>query len=745
MNKQARIVVGLLTPFLIVTAAIGEVGSTQHKGNILEEITITAQKREQSLQDIPIAASVVGKDQLEVLGLSGLDDFRNGVVPSLRVQFFGNTPSTLNIAIRGNAPTDVGQITRDYPVAIYLDGIYLSRAQGLGVDIADLEQIEILRGPQGTLFGKNATGGAVNLVSSKPTGKLGVKQNLSFGKYNELTSASHVNLPSLGGLNVKIDHIYSERDGWVENSAPGASDYNEYEKQSSRLSLSYQVSDDFQIDYSYDYVDTDTVHSYFQLYSDSIGILPKESGRQMKTRFPISPLEPTKTTQKGNTLTFTWKTSESLTIKSLSGYRDLKEDGNNNYAGIFYFNGLYFKEDIDQDQFSQEFQFIGTNKNVEWIAGLYYFDENANNYQQNIFTLDSFGCYNGIPNTLIQPTTLFRTLVPTDTGVECQLVSDQMPQIVDVKSKSTALYGQATWTPSAIEKMDMTAGFRYTKDEKSGSRSQNDFHQFEDSWDHNDYLLALNYSWADNISTYLKWSTAYKAGGVSLRSTSFSPFDEEESEALEVGFKSQFFDNRLRLNAALFATDYHNMQIDFADPSNITIVETINAAKKVEVDGIELELTVAPFEGLLLGVNYTYLDGDMPLQPNPLSSEGALSRFELAQTPEHAGSLTVDYTVASLPLGNLVAHLDISSTDHYSYLPLSSGRFDAYTLFNARLSLSDIKVGADSGSFRLSVWGRNITDEEYIVYSSPVGTPPIAITEVYGDPRTIGININYEF
>ncbi len=211
----------------------------------------------------------------------------------------------------------------------------------------------------------------------------------------------------------------------------------------------------------------------------------------------------------------------------------------------------------------------------------------------------------------------------------------------------------------------------------------------------------------------------------------------------EIGLKSEFWGGRARLNVAVFNTDYEDMQLDFTDPNIITLVETLNADKTAEVDGAEVDLTVSPVVGLVVGLSYTYLDGDMPLQPNPLG--GPLRKFFVPLAPQHAGAMTLDYRFKPWHLGTLMAHIDMTSTDHYYYLPFGEQRTDAYTLFNARLTLVDIKLGQNAGTLKASIWGKNLTDEEYIVDAFPVGNPPVSVGQAFGDPRTLGVDVTYNF
>ena len=396
-----------------------------------------------------------------------------------------------------------------------------------------------------------------------------------------------------------------------------------------------------------------------------------------------------------------------------------------------YFNGLVVDQTVEQDQWSQELQVIGAADRIEWVVGLYYFEENVQDASQDLFSL-SIDFLNGTVTPVIPPTTF--------DSLEEQ--ADVPLRTVDANAKSRAVYGHVTWTPPVLnDRLQVDIGLRYTNDERKGNRSGPGTASFSLNTDEVDPSIAIIYDWTDSISTYAKWITAYKAGGVSPRSASFLPYLEEEAETFEIGLKSEFWDRRARLNAALFATDFDGLQINFSDPVNLRVVETINAANTAQIDGFEIDLTVIPVPGLVVGLSYTYLDGDMPLQPNPLAG-GALERFSLVQTPDHAGAVTVDYTFQPWAFGTMTAHLDVTSTDRYAFIAASIDEefFDAHTLVNARLTLDDIPLGR-AGSLALSVWGRNLTDEAFLVLGFPIG--PAGKTQAFGTPRTVGFTLSY--
>ena len=724
--------------FCIVTSsiALSKAGSESFYPRGLDEVIVTAQKYPESMQENPISMSVMSSMQLDRQGITDLGGLSSGIVPSIRVMPIGSTPSNLIVSIRGNAPSDVSEVTRDGSVGIYLDGVYLARSHGFGLELPDLERIEVLRGPQGTLFGRNSIGGAVSLVSKKPSGQLGLKQMIGMGRFNELRSVTRLDLPEMAGFKIKFDYLHSERDGWVNNTAPDQSDYNAYNKDGGKLSVNWQPRDELSVDYSYDNSNVEMVQEYMQFYKDNLGSFSEERERLTQTRLPVSPLKPTVVEQEGHAVTVSWLASEQLTIKSISAVRNLKEDSQNNYAGVLYFNGLLDLSIMEQDQYSQELQLIGSSKQTDWVAGLYYLREDVDKFLQDSFSLDIFGIF-GLPLSPIDPPTTFDAL-----GAGAILP----PRIVDAEARSRAAYGQLSWRPNGFDqRMDLTLGGRYTEDKKIASRFETSISESRQDSENMDVSIALQYQWLADFSTYLKWGTAYKAGGVNTRSASFGAFDEEVAKTWEVGLKSEFWEHRARVNLALFTTDYEDLQLDFSDPVMVTLVETINASETVEISGAELDITLSPMPGLVLGLSYTYLDSDMPLQPNPLNG-GALKQFFVPLAPQHAGSITVDYAFKSQAYGTLALHMDMTSTDNYSYVPFGEQRTDAYSLLNARLELSEINLGGiGSGNLKASIWAKNLLDEKYIVYAFPVGDPAVSVAQAFGTPRTMGLDISYMF
>lgn len=376
----------------------------------LDEIIVTSQKYPQSLQDTPIALTVIGEEQLGVLGISDFAAMTDGTIPSLHIVPFGSTPSNVVMSIRGNAPRDSGEVSREGSVAVYLGGVYIARSHGLGLELADLERIEVLRGPQGTLFGRNAIGGAVSVISKKPTGQFGLKQTVGMGRFDELRTVTRINFDEVGGVSAKLDYLHSERDSWVNNTAPGEADYNQYEKDGGRLSFNWQASETVEVDYSYDKSKVSTAQNYYQFYKDNLGVFGEERQRLTQTRLPIAPFDPTIVKTSGHSLNVNWTLSEKLSAKSVTAYRKIHEDANNNYAGILYFNGLIDASVMDQKQLTQEFQLLGNHGRVTWVAGAYYLKEDAYKNLQDTFSLDIFNVFGDGALSPISPPTNFDAL-----------------------------------------------------------------------------------------------------------------------------------------------------------------------------------------------------------------------------------------------------------------------------------------------------------------------------------------------
>ena len=344
------------------------------------EIVVTAQKYETTLQDTPIAISVLGSEDLKNRSVQGLGDLMNGGVPSLRVTPAGNRSSALAISIRGIESGDSVQPSRDSGVGIYIDGVFLGRAQGLGAALYDVERIEVLKGPQGTLFGRNSTGGAVSIVTRKPSGELSLSQTLGLSNFDGYRSETHLDLPSFANISVKLDAVITKRDGTVDNPLSGQADFNQYDRRGLHAMALWEPSDRFSADYSFDIARDGTTPYYNQLLEKNPAVtLPPlyvEQPDRVKTASVGVRLQESLGKTHGHTVHLNWKATDQIELRSISAYRKLHQTQFDNgglnetrFAPNGQF-GRYALSEVKQDQFSQELQLLGHFPRVDLVSGL---------------------------------------------------------------------------------------------------------------------------------------------------------------------------------------------------------------------------------------------------------------------------------------------------------------------------------------------------------------------------------------
>lgn len=727
--------------FLFGTAYAQE-GEDRSADLQLGAVVVTAEKREASLQDTPISIAALSGDELTLRGVANLKDLAGGAIPTVRFAPFFGRASAPALSMRGIQSGDVTQISRDPAFGIYIDGVYLGRVQGLGMEMMDVERMEVLRGPQGTLFGRNAVGGALNIVSRRPTGEFGMRAKAGISNFDGRSISANVDLPSVANLAIKLDGIYSERDGWIDNPAPGEWSYSQYKKNGFRLSALWDPIDALSVFYSYDNSRDQSGSGYPHMTRPSVDTPPfppiygLDSGRAEVARVG-APMDPSVGKVEGHTLNVSYDVSDGIELRSITSYRELSQSQRDQWAGAsnaFRPNGSfgrYSLAQVDQEQFSQEFQILGTGERLKYVAGLFYFEEKASD-----------------------AAVAFATLRFNADGTQVTFLP--LPDISDLsalpggrasrnKAESKAAFAQATWTPPVLDdRLDLTVGIRYTDDHKAGNLIVPAAVNYTFASTRWDPAVTLAYSWTDDINTYIRWGTAYRAGGANSRSATFRTFGDEEVSSWEVGLKSELWNRRARVNLAAFHTDYRDLQFTFQSPVNPSATETVNTDTDVTIRGLELDATVLVSEGLEVSLNYAYTDRDSPDVYNPFADQ--FVETNPGFSPKHAASLSASYEFPPMRFGTLKAYSDVNHSGS-NYTSALQYEQPSYTLLNGRLSLGDIKLPGVSGDVELSLWGRNLTDEEYIVYSSDSGAPGQVNTlrVWYGDPRTYGLDLTYRF
>jgi iron complex outermembrane receptor protein len=713
-------------------------------GSGLNDIVVSAQKRDTNLQNTPISISVVNSQDLENRHVVSLESLSDGSIPSLRIAPMFSRSSALTVGMRGIGTLgDANQPARDQGVGVYIDGVFLGRAQGLGSALYDIERIEVLKGPQGTLFGRNTEGGAISIVTKKPSGEFGARATVGLGSYDSREASVHLDLPSFANISVKLDGLITTRDGTIDNPLAGQHDFNAYNKKGFHAGVLWQPSDNFNALYSFDISRDETTPYYLQLLTKSTGpLLVQQSNRAETANIGVpQPWALGKTS--GHLLTLNWNVAPGLEVKSISSYRELTQTQNDNGSsnlGVFikgFSDNSNFSRfslaDVWQKQYSQELQLIGTMQDLNFLAGAFYYHEKVNDNAWTPYT-NKWNADGTAYTILATPT----SVIPFPDRAS------------HAKTESLGVFGQATWTPGMLNDIvHLTAGGRYTDDKKTGGLDKvngaNTAYTLDGSWDHFDPLVNLSVDATSNVHLYGKWSTGYKAGGANSRSLTYRKFDPESVSTFEIGAKTEFFDNHARFNIAAYTAAYKDMQIDFIAPvvnTTRTTIETTNANGTARIKGIEADLTVTPLQGLTLSGSYAYTNFHVPPAPNPFQGD-KLTQVYVVYTPEHAASGAIDYELA-MKASTLRFHLDGNySSDQYSMAsdPTKTG---SSFVVNGRIALGDIEMQDTGAKLELAVWSRNLFDEAHTFVKANGGST-LGYYGIFNDPRTVGISATVKY
>ncbi len=768
----------------------------------LSEVIVTATKRETNLQQTPIAISVIGSAGLEARHVDSLLNLADGAVPSLRIQTFESRQSALTVGIRGIVPFDANQTARDQGVGVYIDGVYLGRQQGLNAALFDVERVEVLRGPQGTLFGRNTEGGALNIVTKAPTGDFGGRMSASFGNYNSYSGEIHQDLPAFNNIAVKLDGLIQHQGPFVKNPMSGQAGWGQYHRIGGRITALWKPTDEFSAEVSIDRAKDENTPFYSQLlsynpYGKRVRTLAEITAVAAAPAGTINPLPsllkvhtdrqkvsdvgtvqaPSVDDTGGIAATLKYKVNDDLELRSFSAFRGVgTNQWDNSGVGsrsVFAPNatfGRYSVSDLYQHQFSQELQAVGSfGTQLDYVFGLYYFKENVK--ESAATPLANQWNADGTAFTIRNST---GTSVAASGTAGWEYGTRFIQRASRAHATSYAAYGQATYTPASLEALHITVGGRLTKDKRDGvlyrvqGRSTNFTLNFENS--RFDPLVNFAYTAAPGVNLYAKYSTGYRAGGANSRSQTFAAFGPEEVKAFELGAKFDMLDNRVRLNLAAFAMDRTNTQIDFDNvdttPGSPTqgahTEDTRNAPGKSKIRGFEADLTARVMTGMTVGLSYAYTDVKIPQAPFPFPGNpdvplGSPFPVKVVYTPPHAAAAYVDYNV---PVGGMTlqSHLDANYADaQYSFQSefadvSPTGRLTQNVaakggksfIVNGSIALADISTGGAS-SATLSLWGRNLFDKTFVYRVSVANRGTIGDYGNLNPPRTFGVELRVKY
>ncbi|VXA91348.1 TonB-dependent receptor [Brevundimonas sp. G8] len=734
----------------------------------LDDIIVTATKRETNLQDTPISISVVNAEALQNRHVQSLMDLADGSVPGLRIATFEARQSALTIGIRGIVPNDANQPAREQGVGVYVDGVYLARQHGLAAALLDIERVEVLKGPQGTLFGRNTEGGALSLVTKKPTGVFGMRAVAGIGNLESYNSELHVDFPSIGDFAFKVDGIISVQGPVTENILPGETGFGQYDRRGVRFQTRWTPTENFTANFAADLSKDKNTPFYSQLLNfnpNGLPVLPFTStsvpSTSIRALSPLVQVEGSKRmTQadigvpqqwsvddtRGMDLHLSYRPTDSLEIRSITAYRDLDVEQYDNIAGahrppVVGPNGNFSRYSLAgfwQHQFSQELQAVGSiGDRIDYVGGLFYFKETVSDDAAT----PSTNTWNatGTDYTIRDPR-------PTQRGFR------SIDRASTAHSESKAIYGQATFTPDVLnDALHLTVGGRFTWDDKDGilstvNNAPTNF-TFDSSVNRFDPMVTAAFEVNDQVNVYAKYSTGYRAGGASSRSLTYRSFDPEEVKAYELGLKSDLFNNRVRLNAAVYAMDREDSQIDFSlvtvtGASTRNTLETINAPGTTKIRGVELEGQFQATENLRLSASYAYTDAKIPDTVNPFNN--VTQKVFIAYTPPNAASVAADWESPFMG-STFKAHIDANYSDATQSFDQFEIKNDQSFIVNARLALADITTRDGGPLLEVALWSRNLLDETYVYRRDPSNRATLGDYGNFNNPRTFGIELRASY
>ncbi|AMK24346.1 MULTISPECIES: TonB-dependent receptor [unclassified Sphingobium] len=664
----------------------------------LEEIVVTAQHRSQRLQDVPVAVTSLSATALEQQGVSGTSDLAQAV-PSL---IFTSQLSAANPYIRG-VGSQLFDPVSESPVAVYVDDVYIANPQGNVFSLAGTRQIDVLNGPQGTLFGRNATGGVIQIQTLDPEQTMRLDLSGTYGNYDMTGASAYLSGGLTDGVAASISVLYeNQAKGFGRNLLSG-----DYVNQQARHNISlrskwlFEPSDSTTIRLSADYARLGNTNSY-QRPRGSVSLLPDA----------IPPIGyPGEYNSNGGLPNFT-------RLKTGGGSMKIDQDiGSLALTSITAYRELRNSNSLDQDQtsvvaldltwrtkfhsFSQEVRLQNASAGkFNWILGAFYYN--------------ALGAY-------------------VDLRADGMSFIDYEQQ----RSESFAVFGQATL--ELFRNLNLTGGIRYTTDKQTLS-----FPTFAIAASQNvkklTYRVALDYRFSSDIMGYISYNTGFKSGGYNLLAPG-NAFQPEELDALEFGLKTELFDRSVRLNLGAFFYWYHDQQVSLPDIGG----NLIKNAAGSRIKGLEASLDYRASSRLkisgglsLMDGHYTDYPGFQAYDPNglPLGPPANMKGRTTVQTPDFVGNISGQYTLPT-QVGDFAATLGVQHNGGFFATPDNRLEQPSYTLVNASLSWlsNDKRIG-------VKLWGKNLFDDTYYVIQS-ASPQPVADTQIQAPPRTVGVTLSY--
>jgi iron complex outermembrane receptor protein len=742
---------------------------TPQKSFELEEVVVTARRTEESMQDVPVAVSSFSTQDMAAFNITQTEDIAAFTPGMFTEPPAANNLSGVKTTIRGQVQSDTLS-TLDPSVGWYVDDVYLARVTGTAGSLFDLDRVEVLKGPQGTLYGRNTTGGAVKVITTKadPSADLNGYVTGSTGDFGLAKAGGAVNLPILndvlavrltalsdnlndgyGSVNVNANpagFLYPDNK-WV-NPKLGKVDAGERKSTLYRVGTTWKATDKLDVNMMYEYSDYYANAILMGLVdAPAVGYTrPKDiyDGAQ------VNHLQEAWSTSKIYSLTLDYALTDNLSTKFVYGFRDLNSRFMSDIDGTPQPINYFIKPFVQNDQQnSYEWQLAGSSfdNKLDWLAGLYYFEESGKDFSTS----------NGATELRGTPT----------------IIAGSYNGTID-QNESSSVFGNAIY--HLTDTLSLSAGLRYTEDKKPvsvnaerfllGGASECRFDvntvpnvnvdncTWENSKDYNytSWSASVDWNFVENVMAYVKSAKGFRSGGQNLRGlgdatvedgagnistiNTNTPFDTESATDVELGLKGQFFDNSLQVNAAAYHIWYDDLQRSLLLSTSKGLTTFVENTSKAEYDGLELEATWVVTESFMLSGTANWFDYNF--DDNADYAGG---------TPDQEYTFRANYLI---PVSNGTVVMDANYSYRGQFLPNASAskqdlqntpgfEVDSVSLVGARLAFE-----MDNG-LTMAAWGKNLTDEEYtlsgLVLSTSVGLNAGGV----GVPRSYGLDLTYNF
>jgi len=735
-GDQARLMMLLAgvcaAPFALCTPALAQDAAVE-SGD--EEIVVTARRREESLQDVPIAVSAISGDQLAASGAQDLTAISQSV-PNITLENSRATNSTLTAFIRGVGQQDP-VAGFEQGVGIYLDDVYLNRPQGAVLDVYDVERIEVLRGPQGTLYGRNTIGGAVKYVTRRldadaPT----LRARVAVGSYDQLDAVVVGSLPLSDTFRIGGAVAGLTRAGFGSNLTTGDDNYDK-DVVAARVSAEFEPTADFLVRLSLDHYQDDSSQrqGYRLLPSVVTGQQPLSGDFDTTAGITtFGPITRSSATGTGGQLFVDWSPGDNWTLRSITAYRrdeyESPIDFDSTAARTFDVPVVYQNE-----QFSQELQLIYEGDRLSLVGGAYYLDANA------------FDAFDAIFTSISQFT------------------------LGDVDTKTWAVFGEATY--DVTDTLSVTLGGRYTEDERTSVVVRQTFlsapspyfggpgtigtaspvPRFVGSRTDEAFTPRVILAWEPNpdLNLYASYSQGFKGGGFDPRGNFANAdvrrgFLPETVDSYEVGAKATLFGGRATANTAVFFAEYQDVQIPgsvIVPGPPISFVGTVTNAGAAEFSGVEFEGTASFTDHLTGALSLGYINAEYT--EFFVGGVNVASQRDVQNTPDWTGNASLTYAVP-LALGSEQGAISFTGSAAYrgdtqqfeNPIPLLDQQ--GYWLYDAAINWT-----SDSDRWRIGIYGRNLSDERYITSGYNFPTVDGSVLAFYGNPRTVTASVEVRF